>query len=60
MSSSHLAQNIVELALGNVALHLLVSRVIFPTVKPRRQLSAPIEGKVLIRSLDFLQTHRRI
>src|SRR5437867_6133400 len=42
----HFAQNGVEFASGDVALHLLIPFVIFPTVQPRRELNALFERKL--------------
>ena len=53
----YLAENSIELASGNVALHLVIPLIILPTVELGSELSALFERKLFDRSLDFDQTH---
>ena len=52
----HFAQNIVELSVSDIALHLLIPFIIFPTMQPRGELSALFERELLDCSFDFSQT----
>jgi hypothetical protein len=53
----HFAQNVIELAARDVALHLLVPIVIIPAVQPRREFGALFERKLFDGSLDFRKAH---
>ena len=53
----HFAQDVIELATPDVALHLLIPFVVVPTVQPRRQLGALFERKLFDGSLDFRKAH---
>src|SRR6266480_1152639 len=53
----HFAQNVIELATPDVALHLLIPFVIVPTVQPRRQLGALFERKLFDGSLNRTKAH---
>ena len=53
----HFAQDSVEFASGDVALHLLVPVIVFPTVQPLRELGPLFERKVLDCSLYLGQAH---
>src|SRR5437588_10235344 len=53
----HFAQDLIELATPDVALHLLIPFVVVPTVQPRRQLGALFERKLFDGSLDFRKAH---
>ena len=59
MSSSTSCKHVIELATPDVALHLLVTFVVIPTVQPRRQLGALFERKLFDGSLDFRKAHVR-
>jgi hypothetical protein len=47
------AQNVIELAARNIALHLLIPLVIFPTVQPCRELGAFFKRQVFDGSLNL-------
>jgi hypothetical protein len=53
------AHDIVEFASSNVALHLLVPFIVFPTVKPRCKLGALFKRELLDCSFDLGQAHQR-
>ena len=50
-------QDVVELTVRDVALHLLVPLVILPAVQPRRQLGALLKRELFDGSLDFSKAH---
>jgi len=53
----HFAQKIIELATGDIALHLLIPVVILPAVQPRCELGAFFERELFDGSLDFNKAH---
>ena len=53
----HFAQDVIELAISNVAFHLLVPIVIFPSMKPRCEFSTLLERKLFDCTLNFLYAH---
>jgi hypothetical protein len=53
----HFAQNVVELASRDIALHLIIPFVILPTVQPRCQLGALFKRELFDSGFDFGEAH---
>jgi hypothetical protein len=51
------AQHSVELATGDIVLHLLIPLVIFPAVQPRGELRALLERQLLNGRFDLFDAH---
>jgi len=53
----HFAQDVVEPARGNIALHLLIPFVVFPAMEPGRKLGPFFKRKLFDDSLDLVNAH---
>ena len=53
----HFAQDVVELARSDIALHLLIPLVVFPAMEPGRKFGPLFKRKLFDGGLDLVNAH---
>src|SRR5207249_5921302 len=54
----HFAQDVVQLARSNIALHLLIPFVVFPAMEPGSKFGSLFKRELFDRGLDLVNAHR--
>ena len=54
----HFAQDVVQLARSNIALHLLIPVVVFPAMEPRSKFGSLFKRELFDRGLNLVNAHR--